>query len=182
MKPRSALWLSSAACVLLVSGLAAASYQQLGSKSASFHSSGPGGLAIDGKTQDVTVLEKDGKLTVSVKLTHLSTGIELRDSHMRDKYLEVGKYPDARFVVDVAALPKPNGGKVEGDANGQLTVHGVTNPAKAHFVLQGPEGDVAVTGHINLKLPDYKIEVPSYFGVTVKPDVSVAVSFHVADK
>jgi hypothetical protein len=34
-----------------------------------------------------------------------------------------------------------------------------------------------VTGHIPLNVKDYDIEVPSYLGVTVQPDIDASASF-----
>ena len=61
--------------------------------------SGPGGLKIEAKTADLRVDEADDKIKVTVPLAGLQTGIDLRDRHMREKYLEVGTYPHAELVV-----------------------------------------------------------------------------------
>ena len=64
-----------------------------------FAASGPAGLKIEGSTKELTVTEADGNVVVDVPLASLATGIALRDQHMKDKYLEVSKYPLATLTV-----------------------------------------------------------------------------------
>src|SRR4051794_17563067 len=54
---------------------------------------------------------------VVLKVATLKTGIDLRDNHMRDKYFEAGKYPEAKLVQA--------SGKA-GNFWGDLSVHGIT--------------------------------------------------------
>ncbi|MCZ2244207.1 YceI family protein, partial [Neisseria meningitidis] len=57
----------------------------------------PGFLTIEGKGGKVksTMEVKDRKTsgTFEVELKDFDTGLSLRNSHMKDKYLEVSKYP-----------------------------------------------------------------------------------------
>jgi polyisoprenoid-binding protein YceI len=69
-------------------------------------------------------------ITFTVDLTSLDTGIGLRNQHMRDNYLETGKYPTATFKV--AQLTPMSTGKVAPGsvmvfkAKGPFTLHGKT--------------------------------------------------------
>lgn len=143
----------------------------------SFHATGPGGLGIEGTGNDVTVREQDKVVHVSVGLATLKTGIELRDRHMKEKYLETPKYPRAELTVAKSKLSLPG----EGDAEGSLTLHGVTRPIRVHYVAKGTDKELSVSGTLKLNIKEFGIEVPSYLGVTVKPDVNVAVRFGAVD-
>lgn len=148
----------------------------------SFFAKGPGGLKIEGKTSDFSVSEQAGKIRFVVPLARLDTGIELRNKHMREKYLEVAKYPNAELVVERSALRIPADGQAaEGSVPGTMTIHGQSKPVSVAYKARrrGPTFDISGNVHLNIK--DYGIAVPSYLGVTVKPDVEIALSAKVDD-
>jgi polyisoprenoid-binding protein YceI len=158
--------------------LAHAALSGTGTPSVSFTASGPGGMKIVGTTSDLSVASTPDMITVNVPLARLTTGIGLRDSHMRDKYLEVATYPAATLAVPRASLNVPQAGaQAEGDAVGTLTLHGRSKPTTFHYVLRHDGAEYAVTGALRANMKDFGIEVPVYLGVGVKPDVDVAVRF-----
>lgn len=65
----------------------------------------------------------------SVDLASIDTGIEMRNQHMRDNFLETSKFPVARFKLrtleEKRAVLKP-GQSVTITAEGEFTVHGTT--------------------------------------------------------
>ncbi|MDP2339645.1 MAG: YceI family protein [Deltaproteobacteria bacterium] len=143
-----------------------------------FHGSGPGGFKIEGKSQKLDVKDDGTSITVSVDLTGLATGITLRDRHMRDKYLEVAKFPLATLVVPVASLKVPATGAIEGDAKGQFTLHGVTKELPFHYKgTCKADGLCMVDGTLDMNMNEFGVNVPSYLGVTVKPNISTSVHF-----
>ena len=66
-----------------------------------------------------------------VDLASIKTGLGLRDQHMRDNFLETGKYPKATLTVDkvTSASHKMlmDMKSIEVDAEGTLDLHGVKN-------------------------------------------------------
>src|SRR3954449_1384388 len=64
-----------------------------------FRAAGPAGLTIEGSTADLAVTDEGDNVAVTVPLGNLHTGIEVRDRHMKEKYLEVGKFPEAKLVL-----------------------------------------------------------------------------------
>jgi polyisoprenoid-binding protein YceI len=116
----------------------------------------------------------DGRLEFD--LSSLSTGIDLRDDHMRNKYLEVAKFPKAVLELQEQKLPKPwsNGGLDFSDAKffGKLTLHGVTKPVEGRFSMNGGK---AVTAKFAIKLSDFAIDIPKYAGITIADHVDVTV-------
>ena len=140
------------------------------------------GLKIEGKTSDVTVSEADGKLNVTVNLTKIATGIDLRDEHTR-KALETDKCPTTTLVVARDQIQNPGDGEEKsGSADGQLTLHCVTKPVKVNYKVKNTGGVRAANGSMNLNMKDFGIDPPTYAGVGVKPDVKVNVSFNVKDE
>jgi len=173
-----ALSLKTLAAVLLVISAASAAWTVQGKKSASFKAVGPGGLSFVGNGSDVSVKDKGDTVAITVGLNSLKTGIDLRDRHMKEKYLETGKYPTAILQVEKAKLKVPTGGM---DIEGKLNLHGVTRPVRVHYSADGSEHKANITGTVRVNMKEFSINIPSYLGVTVKPDVDVSVQFDAAD-
>jgi polyisoprenoid-binding protein YceI len=143
----------------------------------SFTAVGPAGLKIEGTTPDLKVSSTDANVVVTVPLANLSTGISLRDRHMKDIYLEVGKFPETTLTIARSQLQvPPKGGTVQADVPATLTLHGQSKPVSVHYEGRS-DGALSVQGRFHLVMTDYGIKIPSYLGVTVKPDVDVNASF-----
>jgi polyisoprenoid-binding protein YceI len=146
-----------------------------------FDASGPAGMKIEGTTTDLQVTEDGGNVVISVPLAHLSPGIGLRDHHMREKYLEVQKYPAATLTIGRSALRLPASGEsTTGDASGTVTLHGQSRPVGVHYEVKGEGPTLSVHGSLHVNMNDFGITVPVYLGVTVKPDIDVSASFRIS--
>jgi polyisoprenoid-binding protein YceI len=123
-------------------------------------------------------------LSVGVNLATLTTGISLRDKHMREKYLETATYPTAVLAVSRSKLKVPvSGASGSFDGEGTLTLHGKTKPVSFHYTAKSDgKSAYAVTGAMRLDMNDYGIVTPKYLGVTVKPQVDLTVSFTAEDR
>ncbi len=174
--------LSLAILTLVVAAPASASLSTSGDAKVVFKAAGPAGLSFEGKGQDVRLKEEGNSVLVSVRLDGLATGIELRDRHMKEKYLETAKYPTATLEVDKSKIHFPEGSAVSGSADGKLTLHGVTRPVKVTYHADGDSKKAKVNGSMRFNMKDFKIEVPSYLGVTVKPTIDVEVKLGVVNK
>lgn len=169
---------ASLAALLLVLPLLTAATRLTGEPSAGFHGRGPGGFGVDGKTNQLHIADDGTTLKITVPLATLDTGIGLRNKHMREKYLQVEKYPDAVLEVPWSSVKLPGDGQTsEGTAPGRMTIHGKTKDVKAKYRIVRTGTRYQVTGNVPLNLKDYDIDVPSYLGVTVQPDIETSVSF-----
>jgi polyisoprenoid-binding protein YceI len=144
----------------------------------------PSALKIHGQSKDGLSgsLSLDGTSvagTIIFAVEKLDTGVELRDHHMKEKYLETKTFPDAKLEIDklkLAANPQTDGFKsADLPFAGQLTLHGVTHPITGTIDLNTSSGITKGEGKFEVKLSDYKIDVPSYLGITVADTVSVKV-------
>jgi polyisoprenoid-binding protein YceI len=182
MQRRKLFWIASISCAGF--WLSAAGHAGLSSASdahVTFQASGPAGLKIEGTTTDFKATEENGSLVIDVPLANLATGIALRDHHMKEKYLEVPKYPAASLIVARSALKMPAGAdRTEADVPGTLKLHGQSRPVSVHYDAKADGASFAAHGKFRINMNDFGIIVPSYLGVTVKPDVEVSASFHVA--
>lgn len=151
-----------------------------GATSASFSGTGPMGFKIDGKTKAVDVKDDGKVLSIVVNLKDLDTGISLRDRHMREKYLEVEKFPEAKLDVPVDSLKVPEDGKsLDGEGKGTFSVHGQSKEITFKYKATCKAGVCDVEGQADINYKDYGINVPSYMGVTVKPELVVKTTFQV---
>jgi len=149
-----------------------------GTPQVAFHASGPAGMKIVGQTSDLDVDDQGAKIVIKVPLRNLTTGIALRDDHMRNKYLQIGSFPNAELSVDRASIRFPTGdGTSSGDTTGTMAIHGKTKNVSFHYNVARTGGSLHVGGTTKLDIRDYGIDVPSYLGVTVKPDIDVEVQF-----
>lgn len=149
-----------------------------GTPNVSFHASGPAGMHIDGTTHDFEIDDRGGSIVLRVPLANLTTGIALRDHHMRDKYLQIGSYPKAELTIDRSTLHLPAGdGSASGTATGSMAIHGHTKNVSIRYAVIRAGNAMRVSGSTKIDIRDYGIEVPTYLGITVKPDVDVEAQF-----
>jgi polyisoprenoid-binding protein YceI len=117
---------------------------------------------------------------LSVDLSSLDTGIDLRNTHFRDRYLEVGKGPGFdKAVLKSIVLDRGPASQLKGAVKftASLTVHGVTKPVSGDATLRPSSAGVRVDATFSVHLPDFDIAKPRYLGVGVKDDVRVRVAF-----
>jgi polyisoprenoid-binding protein YceI len=168
-----------AAVALLIAAHASAAFSVTGERAVSFKASGPGGLTIVGNGGDVSIKDQGERLTVVVGLASIKTGIALRDKHMRERYLETAKYPTATLEVERSKIVLPTKGA---DVDGKLTLHGVTKPVRVHYDAKGSTEKAQVSGSLRINMREFGISVPSYLGVTVKPNVDISIKFEAQDR
>jgi polyisoprenoid-binding protein YceI len=134
------------------------------------------GSGPDGKL-DIAQTSVSG--TVTVDLKSLNTGIDTRDKHMKEKYLEVEKFPTASLTVTSLTLPKaldPQANTVVAvPFQGTLKLHGVEKPVSGTFDLSGPSATPKIAVQFTLTLSDYGITIPSFAGITIADQVSVTI-------
>ena len=65
----------------------------------------------------------------------------------------------------------------EGSAPGKMTLHGKSKDVQVKYRIVRTGTRYQVTGNVPLNLKDYDIDVPSYLGVTIQPDIDASASF-----
>ena len=121
--------------------------------------------------------------SLAVNLRTLDTGIDLRNEHLRENYLEEENGP--RF--DTATLSEielnglnPEAPEGKGSFTGRLTLHGVTQTVTGAVDVRQAGGGLRVKASFPIHLPDYRIRQPRYLGVGVTDAVRVEVAFAVS--
>lgn len=112
-----------------------------------------------------------GKVTaknIVVDIKSLNTGLDLRDDHGKNKYLEVGKYPTAILIEATGE---------NGKGTGQLQFHGKTNPITGTYTIQGGK---ILHAEFKIKMSQYGISDINYKGIGVEDDVKIEVQIPIA--
>lgn len=137
----------------------------------------PALISIHGEGDGATAAlkEKDQMLSgeISFQLKSLKTGIELRDDHLKNKYLEVDKYPTA--ILKISDLKLPPNLKDGFSFKGTLNLHGVDQPVEGNASVAADSKYQKLSANFNIKLSQFKIEIPSFKGITVAEEVQVKV-------
>jgi len=164
------------AFVLVAAGSAAAPLAVKGA-SVTFSAKANVGMVIEGTTSAITVEEDAKNVTLVVPLATVTTGVDLRDKHMKERYLEVDKHPEAKLVLERACLALPEGGEKAGECPGAFTLHGQTKGVTVKYkaVVSGKSTEVDATFTANFL--DHGVEEPKYMGIKVKPAVDVKARF-----
>jgi polyisoprenoid-binding protein YceI len=125
-----------------------------------------------------------------VDLTAVKTGIDLRDQHMREGYLHTDSFPKAAFKILKVTKANPkslaDGQPVEIEAQGELTIHGVTKPVAVSgtvtYLKESEATQARLPGdllHIDvgttILLSDFKVERPQFVLMKVSDRVELRV-------
>lgn len=122
-------------------------------------------------TGELKVIGTKASGEFSFELASLDTDIALRNEHMKDKYLEVGKFPKA--IIRFKDIEAKEGAKATIPA--ELELHGVKKTISMDAELQ-PSGEAKkATGTFKFKLTDFGIAIPSHLGVTIADEVTVTI-------
>jgi polyisoprenoid-binding protein YceI len=122
----------------------------------------------------ISFTQSSVNLVSEILLDTITTGIDMRDEHMREKYLEVKKYPKAKLTISSLNIPvdwDKNPTKIsEREFTGSLNLHGKDSPIKGIFSLND---NLTSEAEFKIKLTDYNIEIPEYLGIKVADMVTV---------
>lgn len=119
---------------------------------------------------------------VSFNLDSLDTGINLRNEHMKQKYLETPKFPKAELTITKMTLP-PSFWSLDVVSlenisyEASLSLHGVKKTVNGMAQVERQKNTLDVKSDFKLKLKDFEINTPSFKGITVAEDVDVHIAF-----
>lgn len=120
---------------------------------------------------------------LALDLTTIDTGISLRNQHLRDKYLEVGKGRGFdKAVLSEVVVSDAAGTDFQGKSGftGSLLLHGVKKAIAGTAEFHRAGTAVQVDATFPLTLSDFSIAPPEYLGVGVASRVMVKVQLIVA--
>jgi polyisoprenoid-binding protein YceI len=147
------------------------------------------GGSFEAKTSSVT-----GQVTLTpgasrlegsfaVDLATLDTGIELRNRHLRENYLEVQKGDGfAAATLSGIEIAAPDLAVFTGKTTfkGVFSMHGQTREVSGSAEIRKTAEATVVEASFPLLVSDFSIKKPTYLGVGVKNEIKVKVSLDVA--
>ena len=142
----------------------------------------PALITIKGEGEGVSakLVEKNLILNgvISFQLKSLKTGIELRDDHLKNKYLEVGKFPTALLTINDLKIPTDL--KSEINFTGTLNLHGVDQSIEGLARFQSESKTQLLIADFKIRLSQFKIEIPNFKGITVAEEVQIKIEAHIS--
>lgn len=117
-------------------------------------------------------------LHFEVDLRKVDTGIGLRNRHMRENYLHTDKYPLAVYKGKIVKADKKSDNNYNVEVDGKMTIHGVTKPLKLKGTLSRNDKSLNIKSNFEIKLTDYKIEVPKFMFLKISEVMRLIVDFN----
>lgn len=119
------------------------------------------------------------ELYFEVDLASLDTGIGLRNRHMRDDYLQVDKFPYAKYKGRLDSVTAGGGGGFRVTATGTMSIHGVDRPMTLPCDVDSAGRGYRVRCTFHLLLSDFDIEIPRLMFLKLANQIDLKVGFSV---
>lgn len=164
--------------------LAAAGLKTTGKPAVSFFAEGsPGFLDIEGTTSSLTTADDGTTLTFTVPMSTVKTGIDLRDDHMNNEYVQIAQYPNAVMTIKKADVKWPDAttAKTSGTVAGTFTFHGQGQPVNIAYNASKTSAGMKVSASFKFDCSKSGVTIPAYMGVTVDPKMEAKVTLELAD-
>ena len=121
-----------------------------------------------------------GQLAFTVPIHDFQFKRTLMQEHFNENYMESDKFPKATFtgqLVNAAQVLKQlPGGAQNVEAEGSLTVHGVTRKTIVSGTLQLRDGQLVVFAYFNIAPADFSIDIPLLVREHIAKSVSVRIN------
>lgn len=177
-------FLVAAAIALTVATPVYAAMRVDGKPKVSFFATGsPGWLDIEGVASSMSAADDGTKLTFTVPMTSVSTGIDMRDDHMNNEFVQVDKFPNAvlSFAKADVKWPAAGGPATDGTVNATFNAHGTDEAVSVTYNIQSGKTGYKVKAKFNFDASKHGISIPSYMGVTVDPKMRAEVTTDLVD-
>ena len=164
--------------------LVAEAAMQAGSKVkvAFFASGSPGFLDIEGDSNTLTVADDGTKLSFTVPMKSVHTGIDMRDDHMNNEYVDVAHFPNAVLTFAKADVKWPDvGATSKGSVKATFNIHGQDQAVSVDYTIKHAGTTYSVSAKFNYDASAYGIQIPSYMGITVDPKQRAEVNLDLID-
>ena len=134
---------------------------------------------IGGKAKGL--MELDGsnvKGDISVEMSDMTTGISLRDTHMKEKYLEVNKFPNAVLKISDLKFEKDPYSEVFSQKNvpfkGKMNIHGIEHDVEGTADIDSSKSEISVSAKTKTTITAHQIAIPTYMGIKIADEVQVS--------
>lgn len=120
---------------------------------------------------------KTGEVVMQMMVRSFKFEKALMQEHFNENYMESHKYPKATFKGNIgdAGQRVQSGGIVKAIAEGELTMHGVSQSVKVPVTLSLRDDDLKATGSFKVRPKDYNIDIPKLVAGKIAEEIEVEV-------
>lgn len=158
--------LSFVAAFLLSSGAFAGTSIEGKPKVSFFATGSPGFMSIEGVSSALTASEADGRLSFTVPMSTVDSGIALRDEHMNKNYVQIDQFPNAVLDFAKADVTWPTDGSFTGTVPANFTIHGVTQPTTIGYTISKTKTGWKVKARFDYDVSKHGITIEPYMGIS----------------
>jgi polyisoprenoid-binding protein YceI len=137
--------------------------------------------SVEGYIKWDSSYSKKSDISLKVNLDSLDTGIELRNSHMRNNFLETGKYPTAEFDGRIISFEKISNIESMVKVKGVLEIHGIKKEIETEGRIFNYGILYKVTTKFDIYLSDFGIDRPSFLFNKVHNKITIQVSVYFSE-
>lgn len=137
--------------------------------------------AVNNKLMSVWNIE-NGQIEFAVLMKGFEFEKALMQEHFNENYVESDKFPKAFFkgiVENSKAISITFNNTISVKVNGNLTLHGITNPVTTTAIIIIKNGVISADCKFNILLADYKILIPSLVSDKINKKIEVSVNIPV---
>ena len=121
---------------------------------------------------------ESGRMEFAVLIKAFQFEKALMQDHFNENYMESNKYPKATFkgsINNLDAIDLSKDGTYQVNVNGEMTIHGVTQPVNTEGQLMVKGGEIQSSASFKIEVADYKIEIPGVVRDNIAKEVRVDV-------
>ena len=123
------------------------------------------------KNTNLVIKDKIISGKIEIDLNSLNSGIELRDEHLKNKYLMTTQYPIATLTLKNKQMLSFN--DEEQVIKGHLNFHGKSRDVNIVTKFKNQGSQFISNGKFELKLSDFGVDLPSFQGITAADKVTI---------
>jgi len=135
-------------------------------------------ISASNKTVGAILNTATNEVAVSMKMTAFDFPNKLMQEHFNENYMESEKFPTGTFkgkIIEVVDYTK--NGTYDVTAKGQLSLHGLTQDRDLKGKLTVDNQKINFVCNFDIKLSDYKIDVPKLVFAKIAEVISVKTKY-----
>lgn len=124
-----------------------------------------------------------GEIAFIVPIKGFQFEKSLMQEHFNENYLESDKYPNGTFKGKVSGYDLEKSGEQSAVAEGDLTIHGITQKIRIEGKMLIQNGKVTLNATFPVKLVDHDIDIPKvvFYNIAEEVDVTVKLEYESQD-
>ena len=135
-------------------------------------------ISASNKTVGAILNIATNEMAVSMKMAAFDFPNKLMQEHFNENYMESEKFPTGTFKGKILeAIDYTKNGNYDVTAKGQLTIHGVTQARDLKGKLTVENQKISLACSFDIKLTDYKIDVPKLVFTKIAEVISVKTKY-----